>query len=84
MPTKRISPEILNYISTRLPMEIPFELQHAAKRLGIKEIYYLRDENLSKYGVYGNHLVIVEGNKFIDFDISPINSIHSIISLLSI
>ena len=83
MPTKSISQEILNYISTRIPLEIPFELQHAANKLGIKEIYYLKDNKLSKYGVYGNHLVIVEGNQFIDFDISPVNSIHSIISLLS-
>lgn len=83
MPTKIISPEISNFLSSRIPLEIPLDLQHAAKMVGIKEIYYLGNKNLSQYGVYGNHIVTIGGSQYIDFDISPINSVASIISLLS-
>lgn len=83
MLTKSITPEIGTFLSTRLPLDIPYDLQRIVKGLGIKAIYYLKDNDLSKYGVFGNHVVIVDGNQYLDFEISPIDSVNSIITLLS-
>ena len=66
-----------------MPLEIPAELAVRARKLNIKEIYFLKDANLAEYGIYGNHIVIVKGGMYIDFDICPINSVEAILDLIS-
>lgn len=79
---KRLTPEIKNFLATLMPLEIPSNLAAKARSLRIDEIYYLRNLNLSEYGLYGNHIVIVDDSQYMDFDISPINSVRAIIELL--
>lgn len=83
MPLKRLTPEIRNFLATRLPLEIPADLVVKARRLSIKEIYSLQNLNLADYGVYGNHIVIVADGQYIDFDLPAVNSVKAIIDLLS-
>lgn len=66
-----------------MPLEIPIDLAIKARKLSIKSIYYLQDLNLADYGVYGNHIVVVADGQYVDFELSPVNSVQSIIDLLS-
>ena len=83
MPLKRLTPEIRNFLATRMPLEIPADLAAKAKRLSVIEIYSLQDLNLADYGVYGNHIVIVADEQYIDFDLPLMNSARTIIDLIS-
>ena len=83
MLLKSFTPEIKNILTTQKPLEISADLAVKARSLSIKEIYFLPDLDLSDYGVYGNHVVLMADGQYIDYTLSPENAVRTIIDLLS-
>ena len=82
MVLKGLTPEIQERLEPLTPLEIPADLFDKARKLNINRIYCLRDLDFADCGVYGNHIVVVNDGQYIDFDVCPINSVKTIISLL--
>lgn len=82
MPTKWLNSEILAFLANMISVAIPVELLNDANRLNIKSIYFIGEHDLSKYGVYGNHIVVFNDGKYADFATS-IDSVKEIIASLN-
>lgn len=82
MPRKILTPEIVDALSSKMPENIPLNLLHLTKKLGIKDIYLLHKLNLSDIGVYGSCIVILNNGQYIDLQNSP-ETVDAIIKILS-
>lgn len=80
MIKKFLTQEVFVALGGLVATTIPEHLQMKALSLNIKEVYFFNSD-LSNYGIYGNCVVLLNENMYVDFQVIP-NDIEALFQLL--
>jgi hypothetical protein len=79
---KILTHDIMDALNKRVPLTVSdFEFRKM-KAQGVKEIYTLKDSDFSKFGIYGNYVVILSEGMFVDIEAPANLSVDSLLSIL--
>ncbi len=79
---KILTHDIIDALHKRVPLIVSdFEFRKMRAQ-GVKEIYTLKDSDFSKFGIYGNYVVVLSEGMFVDIEAPANLSVDSLLSII--